>query len=158
MHCDVNVTCCYSVYWVESNFLFSLLTHHLLFCSATTVKFDQVNPLVCASLWPITDCLLAPSPRAKQKSKLLRNLPKLQVSQYFILIPNDVYQYFNVIRTLLYFWPFLYASVLVRFSETVKFLWSMLEISFRCPNDDLILYWSDFLLPWQFTAKIWLDT
>lgn len=54
--------------------------------SATTMKFDQVNTLAFASLWPIIDCLLVPSPRVKQKSKLLKNLQRLQVSYYCPLV------------------------------------------------------------------------
>lgn len=48
--------------------------------SATTMKFDQGNISAYASLWPIIDCLLVPSPRVKQKSKLLKSLQKSQVS------------------------------------------------------------------------------
>lgn len=58
----------------------------LSFCSATTMKFDQVNTLVFASLWPIIDCLLALSPKVKQKSKLLKNLQKSQVSRPHLTI------------------------------------------------------------------------
>lgn len=72
------------------------------FHSATTMKFDQVNTLVCASLWPIIDCLLAPSPRVKQKIRLLRSLQKSQVSKHLPLITYFVWYLFNSCLTTLF--------------------------------------------------------
>ena len=47
--------------------------------SVTTMKFDPANILACASLWPIIDCSLVPSPRVKQKIRLWKSLLKSQV-------------------------------------------------------------------------------
>lgn len=59
------------------------------------MKFDRVNTLVYASQWPIIDCLLAPSPRVKQKSKLLKNLQRSQVSYFHPLIYHSLYYLLN---------------------------------------------------------------
>lgn len=126
------------------------------FRSATTMKSDRVNISACASLWPIIDCLLAPSPRVKQKSRLLKNLLKLQVSHCHLLI--------SVIRS-----TASQPTIQIRFALqtgfvlqewvgealTVKFIEGFFQVVSK--------WWPHYCagvthVTMMVTAKIWLDT
>lgn len=76
------------------------------------MKFDRVNTSAYAFLWPIIDCLLAPSPRVKQKSRLLKNLLKLQVSLVVFLCSSAVFLQLNVC-----FSPFVAGTAFILFLE-----------------------------------------
>lgn len=128
--------------------LLPFLIHLLSFHSATTMKFDQVNTLVCASLWPIIDCLLAPSPRVKQKSRSLRNLQKSQVSRsIFNFIIMLIYSAASLML-FFFFFPYVRAEymmlsykndVIHEFPVCVQMMTSLLHWSSLCCYDSLPL-------------------
>lgn len=119
------------------------------------MKFDQVNTSECVSLWPIIDCLLAPSPRVKQKSRLLKNLQKSQVSLHHPSLLHSSILMWLTFCLLVYFDKICSAFRICLWENPGEALTS---ISCLCPNDDPLTKPKWLTLLWWFTAKIWLDT